>query len=90
MPLAESLGFVGGALVTCSLVPQLIRIFRLKSAHEISILFTTLLLLGIILWLVYGISFGLIPVILWNAISLVLIAVLLYAKLKYGMSPNPG
>jgi len=84
LSLAESLGFVAGALVTCSLIPQLIRVFKLKSAREISVLFTTLLLLGLIIWLVYGISFGLAPVILWNAIGAVLAMGLLYAKLKYG------
>ena len=88
MPLAESLGFIAGALVTCSLVPQLIRVFKLKSAREISTLFTILLLLGIISWLAYGISLGLTPVILWNAIGAVLVAVLLYAKLKYGRQSN--
>ena len=82
--LEEWLGFVGGALVTCSLIPQLIRVFKLRSAREISLLFTTLLFLGIITWLAYGISLGLAPVILWNAIAAVLIAVLLYAKLRYG------
>ncbi len=80
---AESLGFVAGALVTCSLIPQLVRVFKLRSAYEISLLFTTLLLAGIIIWLAYGISLGLTPVILWNAIGAVLVAVLLYAKLKY-------
>ena len=84
MPLAQSLGFVAGALVTCSLVPQLIRVFKLRSAREISTLFTILLLLGLISWIAYGISFGLTPVILWNAIGAVLVAGLLYAKLKYG------
>ena len=84
MSLEESLGFVAGALVTCSLIPQLIRVFRLRSAREISMLFTTLLLLGLILWFTYGVFFRLIPVILWNAVGIILVAVLLYAKLKYG------
>ena len=84
MLLGEFLGFVAGALVTCSLIPQLIRVFKLKSAHEISMLFTVFLLLGIILWLAYGIYLGLPPVILWNAIAAVLVATLLWAKLKYG------
>ena len=84
MILGESLGFVGGALVTCSTIPQLIRIFKLKSAYEISLLFTALLLLGIIFWLACGIYFGLTPVIIWNSISAVLIATLMGAKLKYG------
>ena len=89
MALAESIGFVAGALVTCSLIPQLIRVFKLRSAREISTLFTTLLLLGIITWLAYGISMGLLPVILWNAIGAVLVSGLLYAKLKYGRQPTP-
>jgi len=80
----ESLGFVAGAFVTCSLIPQLIRVFRLRSAREISILFTTLLLVGLILWLAYGVSFRLAPVILWNVVGTILVAILLYAKLKYG------
>lgn len=84
MPLAESLGFIAGALVTCSLVPQLIRVFKLRSAHEISLLFTTLLLLGLITWLAYGFSLRLTPVIIWNATGIVLVITLLYAKLKYG------
>ena len=84
MILSESLGFVAGALVTCSLIPQLIRVFKLKSAREISTLFTTLLLLGIFLWLAYGILLGLAPLIIWNAIGALFAATLLYAKLRYG------
>ena len=81
---AESLGFIGGGIITCSLVPQIYRVFKLRSAREISLLFTIMLLVGLIFWLAYGISFRLTPVILWNSASLVLTAVLLFAKLKYG------
>jgi len=81
---AEPLGFLAGALVTGSLVPQIIRVFKLKSARDISIVFTTLLLLGVIAWLAYGIWLKLIAVAVWNAVSAILAAILLYAKLKYG------
>ncbi len=84
MLLSQSLGFVAGAFVALSLVPQLIRVFQLKSAREISTLFTSFLLLGVILWLFYGIYLQLAPVIIWNAISIVLVALLLYAKIRYG------
>ena len=80
----ESIGFIAGALVTLSIVPQIIRVFKLKSAREISLLFNALLLLGVVLWLVYGIWLGLAPLIVWNAIGAVLVAILLYAKLRYG------
>ncbi len=84
MSIAESLGFIAGAFVSLSTVPQVIRVFRLRSAREISILFTTLLLVGILLWLSYGICLGLVPLILWNAIGAIPVAILLYAKLRYG------
>ena len=80
----ELLGLIGGALSSTSLVPQLWRLFRLKSAREISLPFSILLLAGMCCWLAYGIVFGLFPVILWNAISVALSAAILYAKLKYG------
>ncbi len=80
----EVLGFIGGALITGGFVPQVIRVYRLKSAHEISLSFTILLILGSIFWLAYGISFRLPSVILWNAVTLALTFGLLLAKLKYG------
>ena len=84
MHFEQSLGLLAGALVTCSMIPQLVRVFQLRSAREISELFTILLLAGMFCWLAYGISLRLIPVILWNAIGAILVALLLYAKLKYG------
>lgn len=84
MSLQEILGFVAGILVTVSLVPQLVKIFRLKSAVEISLPFTILLIVGMFCWLGYGILFQLFPIIFWNAVGAGLVATLLYAKLKYG------
>jgi MtN3 and saliva related transmembrane protein len=80
----ELLGFVGGALTTLGFVPQVWRLFRLRSAHEISLPFTILFVLGIAFWLSYGISLGLLSVIIWNATTLALACAMLYAKLKYG------
>ncbi|MFC1962294.1 SemiSWEET family sugar transporter [Chloroflexota bacterium] len=80
----ELLGFLGGFLMTVGFVPQVWRLFKLKSAHEISLSFTSFFIVGIAFWLSYGISFGLPSVILWNAITLVLGCCMLYAKLKYG------
>ena len=81
--LPEYLGYIGGVLTTFCYIPQIIRVFRLKSAKEISLLFTLMLLAGVVVWLFYGILLSLGPVILWNAIALVIVAALLYAKLKY-------
>jgi MtN3 and saliva related transmembrane protein len=80
----EWFGFVAGAITTLGFLPQVIRVYKLRSAREISLIFTTLFLTGIGLWVIYGIFLRLLPVILWNSISLVLACALLYAKLKYG------
>jgi MtN3 and saliva related transmembrane protein len=80
---SELLGILAGAVTTLGFIPQVLRVFRLRSAREISLTFTILFLGGITLWLLYGISLTLLPVILWNALSLVLGSLLLYAKLKY-------
>jgi MtN3 and saliva related transmembrane protein len=84
LQLEQSLGLLAGALVTSSMIPQLVRVFKLRSAREISELFTVLLLAGMICWLAYGLYLRLTPVILWNAAGAILVALLLYAKLKYG------
>lgn len=80
----EILGFIAGALMTVGFVPQVWRLYKLKSAKEISLPFTSLFLVGTVLWLSYGILRGLPPVILWNAITLFLGGAMLFAKLKYG------
>ncbi len=80
----DAMGFVAGAIMTGSMIPQVIRLFRLKSAKEISLLFTWLFFIGTACWLAYGILFGLPPVIFWNAVTLVSAGAMLFAKLKYG------
>lgn len=81
----EILGLVAGALVTIGFLPQIIRILRLKSAYEISLPFTLLLLSGVSCWLIYGLLLQLISVVLWNGTMAALALVLIYAKLRYGM-----
>ena len=81
---AEWLGFIAGALLTVGFLPQVIRVYQLRSAHEISLIFTVLLLIGLICWVAYGIFFRLPSVIIWNSIAAALAVALLFAKLKYG------
>ncbi len=81
---AEYLGIVAGVFTTFSVVPQIMRVYKLKSAREISVIFTSALLTGVLIWLAYGIVLSLTPIIIWNAIGAVLNGWLLLAKFKYG------
>lgn len=84
MSSSEILGLVGGFFTTFAIVPQIMRVYRLKSAREISILYNTMMLLGILIWLAYGIILDLVPIVIWNIIGAVLVLLLLLSKLKYG------
>ncbi len=81
----ELVGFIGGALATSGMIPQVVRVLKLRSAYEISLSFSVLLLLGAACWVVYGILQDLVAVIFWNSILVALTIILLYAKLKYGI-----
>ncbi len=79
----EILGLIGGFFTTTSLIPQVWRLYHLKSAREISLTFNIFFAIGVIFWLVYGIVLNLPAVIFWNAITIVLVSSMLFAKLKY-------
>ncbi len=80
----EILGLVAGVFTTFSLVPQLYRVIKLKSAREISLWFTLSMAVGNLLWLAYGVLGKLLPIIVWNLISFCLAAGLVITKLRYG------
>ena len=77
------LGLVAGTLTTISFVPQVIRTWRSKSAKDLSLGMFSLLALGTVLWLSYGILIDSVPVIVANAVTLLLSSVLIFFKLRY-------
>jgi MtN3 and saliva related transmembrane protein len=84
LPTTEWLGLIGGAIGTFGFIPQVIRVFKLRSAHEISLPWNISFLFGIGFWFAYGIFLQSLSIILWNSIGIILGAAMLYAKLKYG------
>jgi MtN3 and saliva related transmembrane protein len=79
----ESLGFVAAFCTTAAFVPQLVRVLRLRSAHDISLPTFLLFSVGVFLWLLYGLYTGSRPVIASNAATLVLSVSILVLKLRY-------
>jgi MtN3 and saliva related transmembrane protein len=83
----EILGLVAGAITTGSFVPQVVRVFRIRSAHEISLVFILAFVVGDSAWLVYGVYFRLFPVVFWNVLAILLAVALLIGKIRYGKHP---
>lgn len=84
MDWTEVLGFVAGLLISLALIPQVWRLYRLKSAREISLPFNLLFLAGGVCWLSYGISQRSPSLIISNAVNTSLVLAMLYAKCKWG------
>jgi len=83
----EIFGFIGAASINIAFIPQVYRLFKLKSAREISLPFTILLTFGNFAWLVYGLTLSLPSVIIANISATILNFLMIYAKLKYGRIP---
>ena len=78
------LGALAGLCTTISFLPQLVRAWRTRSTRDITLPMFSLLVLGIFLWLIYGVLIGDGPLILANAVSFCLTGSILYLKLRYG------
>jgi MtN3 and saliva related transmembrane protein len=81
--MVDLIGSIAAVCTTISFVPQLIRVYQLKSAHEISLVMFLVFSLGVFLWLLYGIFIRSFPVIVANAFTLALSLAILALKIRY-------
>ena len=79
----EYLGYAAGIITTLAFLPQAARIFRTRQTRDISLLWAFAMNLGIILWLFYGIVKNDLPIIAANSITLILLIIILYFKVRY-------
>lgn len=79
----EAMGLAAGTCTTLSLFPQVARIYRTKSAGDLSLLMFTVFGCGLILWLSYGIFTHSLSVILANAVSLLAVLAIVALALRY-------
>jgi len=78
------MGLVAGLLTTIALIPQVMKIWKTRSAKDVSRKMFIAYSTGVALWLGYGILRGEMPIIVWNAVSLVLGLAILGMKLRFG------
>jgi len=83
MEFAQGLGLLAGTVTTLSFLPQVIKIYKSRSAKDISLGWVASLTFGVALWLAYGLMIGELPVILSNMVTLVLAGAILAMKLWF-------
>jgi MtN3 and saliva related transmembrane protein len=84
MDIVTSLGLLAGTLTTIAFFPQLIKVWKSKSAHDLSMVWLVTFISGVSLWLIYGVLVNGLPIILANSVTLALTLVILGFKLKFG------
>ena len=81
MTLNQSLGYVAAALTTGSFVPQAWLTLRTRNVSGISLGMYSAFTVGVALWLAYGVSLGEWPIVVANAVTLVLATTILVTKI---------
>lgn len=81
--LSTAIGLAAAFCTTVSFIPQALKIIRTKNTKSISLSMYVLFVLGVTLWLVYGLWVNDLPVTIANGITLIFAGSILYFKLKY-------
>lgn len=84
MDFTNLLGFTAASLTTLAFLPQVIKIWRSRSTKDISLPMLITFIVGVTLWLIYGLLVNAAPIYIANGITLILNLAILRFKLKYG------
>jgi MtN3 and saliva related transmembrane protein len=79
----ELVGMGAAVLTTGAMLPQVLKVWRSKSARDLSLMMYLMFWVGVALWVVYGIAIGSAAVIGSNISALLMITVILYFKFHY-------
>ncbi|MEO9475688.1 MAG: SemiSWEET transporter [Cyclobacteriaceae bacterium] len=78
----ETIGFIAAFCTTISFLPQVIRTIKTRNTYGISLSMYSLFVTGVVMWLIYGLQIGDMPMIVANAITLGLGSIILFMKIR--------
>jgi MtN3 and saliva related transmembrane protein len=79
----EIIGLVGGFITAIALTPQLIKTWKTKSAQDISIIWTLIFMVGLLLWVVYGFINAILPLMIFSTVEFLMATTLFIFKIIY-------
>lgn len=89
--MTTTIGLIAAFCTTLAFLPQVIKIWKTKSAGDLSLVTFTVFTFGVALWLVYGVLTDDLPVILANIVTLILQGALLTQMIRYrDRTPKEG
>jgi MtN3 and saliva related transmembrane protein len=77
------IGYTAAIVGTFLMLPQVLKLYSTKKAGDVSIWMVIFYVVNCFLWLLYGIGISAMPVIVANAVALVISIAQLILKLRY-------
>lgn len=79
----EIIGILAAVFTTAAFVPQAYKIWKEKSAKEVSLSMYLVMFTGLILWLYYGFLIDSLSIKLANSVTILLVVMIIYYKIRY-------
>ncbi|AVP87743.1 Sugar transporter SemiSWEET [Candidatus Phycorickettsia trachydisci] len=76
----EYLGMLAGFCTTVAFVPQLVKVVKTRAAQDISTSMYLIFIIGLILWIIYGVYRASLPIIIANSCTLLFASAILFVK----------
>lgn len=80
------LGYIAATCTTCAFIPQVMHILKTKDTSSISLGMYSIFIMGVFLWMVYGFIVSDLPVMIANAITLLLASIIWFIKIKHTLN----
>jgi MtN3 and saliva related transmembrane protein len=83
MDYIKILGLLAGTITSITFLPQVIQIWKTRSAKDLSLGMLALLTIGVSMWLVYGLLIKDAAIIYTNSMVLAMSFIMLYFKFRF-------
>ena len=78
----EIIGLIAAVCTTFAFIPQVMKVWKTKQTKDLSLRMYSIMFIGIILWLVYGIRINSLSIILANVVTAILVGTILVYIIK--------
>ena len=77
----EIIGLIAAVCTTFAFIPQVMKVWKTKQTKDLSLRMYSIMFIGIILWLVYGIRIDSLSIIMANVVTASLVGTILVLSL---------
>jgi MtN3 and saliva related transmembrane protein len=83
MMVEDIIGITAGILTSISMLPQLLKVIKEKTVEDLSLPMVIILIVGLSLWVWYGIKKNELPIVFSNAFAVIVNLLLLIYYLRF-------